>query len=134
MMKSYIFIIKSQNLRVVVIITATYNSYICTAISKYILEQFVVYDLLEPDASQGASPVLRGRDYSDIVLLPDHSDANWDFTTRFDRHQRPRRARQRRKTHPNTARPRHWRSLRAVPSFQSVPLRLPVLVLQECRR
>ncbi|MGF1938708.1 MAG: hypothetical protein RM347_030840, partial [Nostoc sp. ChiQUE02] len=52
-----------------------YNSYICTAISKYILEQFVVYDLLEPDALQGASPVLRGRDYSDIVLLPDHGDA-----------------------------------------------------------
>ncbi len=75
MMRSYIFIIKSQNLRVVVTITATYNSYICTAISKYILEQFVVYDLLEPDALQGASPVLRGRDYSDIVLLPDHSDA-----------------------------------------------------------
>lgn len=49
--------------------------YICTAISKYILEQFVVYDLLEPDALQGASPVLRGRDYSDIVLLPDHGDA-----------------------------------------------------------
>lgn len=39
------------------------------------MEQFVVYDLLEPDALQSASPVLRGRDYSDIVLLPDHSDA-----------------------------------------------------------
>ncbi|MHC5748557.1 MAG: hypothetical protein ACYTXT_43305 [Nostoc sp.] len=31
--------------------------------------------MLEPDALQGASPVLRGRDYSDIVLLPDHGDA-----------------------------------------------------------
>ncbi|WP_292750620.1 hypothetical protein [Nostoc sp. NMS4] len=30
--------------------------------------------MLEPDALQGASPVLRGRDYSDIVLLPDHGD------------------------------------------------------------
>jgi hypothetical protein len=79
MMRSYIFIIKSQNPRVVVTITATYNSYICTAISKYILEQFVVYDLLEPDALQGASPVLRGRDYSDIVLLPDHGDALHDI-------------------------------------------------------
>ncbi|WP_236141694.1 hypothetical protein [Nostoc sp. CMAA1605] len=31
--------------------------------------------MLEPDALQGARPVLRGRDYSDIVLLPDHGDA-----------------------------------------------------------
>ena len=75
MMRSYIFIIKSQNRRVVMTITATYNSYICTAISNYILEQSLVYDLLEPDALKGARPVLRGRDYSDIVLLPDYGDA-----------------------------------------------------------
>jgi hypothetical protein len=61
MMRNYTFIIKSQNFRVVVTITATYNSYICTAISKYILEQSVVCDLLEPDALQGARPVLIGR-------------------------------------------------------------------------
>ncbi|MDJ0696920.1 toprim domain-containing protein [Mastigocoleus sp. MO_188.B34] len=29
--------------------------------------------MLEPDALQSARPVLRGRGYSDIILLPDHS-------------------------------------------------------------